>query len=252
MNAAAPQADTPKRPAAPLGVVAGTALAYALVGAAALLLAEPPGFASPLFPSAGIALAAVLCYGRLALAGVLLGSFAVKASLGLMRGTAVPDILLLSLIIGAGAALQAALGAALVRRFVSMPLVLNAPRDIVWFSLLGALLACIVSPSVGIAALWAHGLMVPDVLASNWAIWWVGDSLGVLITTPLVLTLIGRPRADWTARRRTVGIPLLLALGLLAVGMHELNRVDHPASSAYLQGLNKRHPDAAYLHLPLL
>ena len=43
--------------------LAGTAVAYAVVGLASLLLSISPGFASPLFPSAGIALACVLVYG---------------------------------------------------------------------------------------------------------------------------------------------------------------------------------------------
>ena len=37
--------------------LAGTAIAYAVVGWAALWLAIPPGYAAPLYPSAGIALA---------------------------------------------------------------------------------------------------------------------------------------------------------------------------------------------------
>ncbi|MBA4177095.1 MAG: histidine kinase [Leptothrix sp. (in: Bacteria)] len=225
-DSAATQVDARAGRAAALAVAAGTALAYAVVGAAALLLAGPPGFSSPLYPSAGIALAAVLCYGRWALAGTLLGAVAVNAGLGVLRGAALQDAALLALVIGAGAALQAAVGAALVRRFVSMPLVLNAPRDIMRFSLLGGALACFVSASVGTSALWAHGLLAGEDLLSNWATWWVGDSLGVLIAAPLVLVLIGRPRADWRSRRRTVGLPLLLALALMAAGMSELNRVN--------------------------
>ena len=58
-----------------IGIALATALVYALVDAAALLLAGPPGYASPLYPSAGIALAAVLTYGRAAVPGVLLGAF---------------------------------------------------------------------------------------------------------------------------------------------------------------------------------
>ncbi|MDP2005725.1 MAG: CHASE domain-containing protein [Rubrivivax sp.] len=225
-DAPTPAEAQPRHPAAALRVALITALAYALVGAAALLLAGPPGYASPLYPSAGIALATALCYGRAALPGVLLGAFAVNAGLGVLRGAGGLSDLALPLLIGAGAALQAGVGAALVRRFVSMPLVLNAPRDILRFALLGALVACAVSASVAMLALWAHGVLASEVLLSNWLTWWVGDSLGVLIAAPLVLTLIGRPRADWTARRRTLGVPLLLTLGFLAAGMLQLTRLD--------------------------
>ena len=42
----------------------GDGAAYALAGGLGLMLAEPPGYASPLYPSAGIALAATLTFGR--------------------------------------------------------------------------------------------------------------------------------------------------------------------------------------------
>jgi len=51
-----------------------TALAYAVAGQLALWLAAPPAYAAPLYPAAGIALAAVLTYGRRALPGVFLGA----------------------------------------------------------------------------------------------------------------------------------------------------------------------------------
>ena len=213
-------------PPAPWAVAWLTALAYASVGAAALLLAGPPGYASPLYPSAGVALAAVLCFGRAALLGVLLGSFAVNTGLGALRDASGLMSLALPLVIAAGAALQAGVGAALVRRFVSQPLVLNAPRDILRFGVLGAVVACCVSPSVALPALLATGTMTAESWPANWATWWVGDTLGVLIGAPLTLTVIGRPRADWQPRRRTLGLPLLLALALLAAGMLEMARLD--------------------------
>lgn len=224
---APPHEETPPPLPAAWQVVLGTALAYVLVGTVALLLAGPPAYASPLYPSAGIALAAVLSYGRVALPGVALGALVLNAGLGSLRGASGLAGVLLPLVIGVGAALQAGLGAALVRRHVSMPLVLNAPRDILRFALLGALLACLVSASVAVPTLWAGGMLSRETLLSSWGIWWVGDTLGVLIAAPLTLTFIGRPRADWQARRRTLGVPLLLALALLGAGMLELTRLDH-------------------------
>ena len=57
--------------AAPWRVVLATTLAYAFAGAVSLVLAGPPGYAAPLWPAAGIGLAAVLCCGRVALWGVV-------------------------------------------------------------------------------------------------------------------------------------------------------------------------------------
>ncbi|MFZ4860311.1 MAG: MASE1 domain-containing protein [Desulfuromonadaceae bacterium] len=48
--------------------------AYALLGALGLMLAIGPGYASPIFPAAGLALVAALLFSRRALPGIWLGS----------------------------------------------------------------------------------------------------------------------------------------------------------------------------------
>jgi len=134
-----------------------TALAYAAVGWVALMLAGPPGYAAPLYPPAGIALAAVLTWGRPAVLGTLAGAFAVNASLGWLRGQEGLALVVLPFIIGVGAAAQAWVGAWLVHRFVGKPLLLNEPRDIAVAGALGAAVACVTSPSIATLALGAAG-----------------------------------------------------------------------------------------------
>jgi PAS domain S-box-containing protein len=202
--------------------LAGTAIAYAVVGWAALLLAIPPSLASPLYPSAGIALACLLAYGWRVLPGVLVGSFLVNAGIGIeqagfsLAGLAVPAA------IAVGATLQAALAAALVQRFVHRPFTLSEPRDIALFFGLGAVAASLVSCSVATLALWLAGREPIGELAFNWWTWWAGDALGVLIGTPIALTLIGQPRDEWAARRRTVGLTLGIATLLMALGVRQV------------------------------
>jgi PAS domain S-box-containing protein len=224
-SAGSPAGPNGRRPAAWV-VTLATACAYAAVAAVALLLAGPPGYASPLYPSAGIALAATLVYGRAALPGVLLGAFAANAGLGSLRAQTGWAQVQLPALIGLGAMLQAWAGAALLERHVRKPVVLDAPRDIVLAGVLGALVACTVSPSVATPALIAQGVLAGDHWLANWATWWVGDTMGVLIGAPLTLTLIGRPRADWQPRQRSLGVPLLLALTLVAAAIFAMGRVD--------------------------
>ena len=215
-----------------LGIALATALAYAAVGAAALAVAGAPGYAAPLYPSAGIALAAALVYGRVALLGALLGALVVNSGLAVARGQSGLDVLQMSLIIAFGAALQAGVGAALVRRFVSQPLVLNAPRDIALAGLMGALVACVVSPSIATLTLVAVGVVPASGAMANWLVWWSGDTLGVLIATPLALTFIGQPAADWRPRRRTLALPLLLALALSSAALIEAERLHRDRQQA--------------------
>lgn len=192
-------------------------LVYALVAVLALRLILPPGYAAPLYPSAGLALAAMLCWGWRALPGVTLGAMVANVLLSMDRGH--PSLLGPALI-GLGAAAQAWLGACLVRRNAAkteQDLTLTEPKDLASFYLLGAGLSCLISPSVGTAALCLNQAVPLQNLASTWGHWWVGDTLGVLIGAPIALTVLGRPRAAWAPRRITVGLPMLAATLLMAL-----------------------------------
>jgi PAS domain S-box-containing protein len=204
------------RPPAAAAVALLTAFAYAIVGALAVQLATHPGHAVAVYPSAGIALAAACVYGLPAVLGAGLGALAVN--LGLMASTGPLDAAAVaaSLTIGVGAALQALAGRALVLRLVPQPLVLGEFADVLRFYLAGGLLACLVSASVATAALLGFGRLPADMAAGSWTTWWLGDLLGVLLAAPVVLSLVGRPRADWAPRRLALVLPMLLTTVLLA------------------------------------
>src|SRR5512145_2547569 len=101
-----------------------TALAYGLSGWLALCLALAPSYAAPLYPAAGIAFAAAWVYGRPALVAAALGAFGVNLGLSAARGQVDLSALVVPLLIGLGAMLQAWIGCRLVQRFVAQPLTL--------------------------------------------------------------------------------------------------------------------------------
>ncbi|XZG71560.1 ATP-binding protein [Chitinibacteraceae bacterium HSL-7] len=187
-------------------------------GRLALLLAIPPGYASPIWPPAGIALAAVLLFGRRALPTVFLASLALNYAIS--TGSELvwrPSVLLPCALIALGSTAQAVLAAWLCRRFVSageQPK-LARPREILKFFALSGALACVVAPSMGVGSLLALGLMPELAAVQSWLTWWVGDTLGVTIVSPLVLCCLARPRRYWRSRMVTVATPLLFALALL-------------------------------------
>jgi PAS domain S-box-containing protein len=202
-----------------LGATVLTALAYAAVGLMALGLAIPPAYASPLYPSAGIALVAVLVFGWRVSVGVALGALAVNLTTAAMRNGIAISAMWIPLAIAVGAALQALAGAWLVKRFIGANNTLGEPRDIGLFFALGGLLACVVTPSLATLALHLGGALEPGGKSITWLTWWVGDALGVLIGAPIALTLIGRPRNEWAPRRLTVGLTLLLSTGFIAISI---------------------------------
>ena len=198
-----------------------TLLGYLLAGWAALTLAIPPGYASPLYPAAGVAMAGVLIGGWRVLPAVALGAFAVNLSLSPQRADLDMAALLLPLVIGVGAASQAGVGASLLKRHARRPLTLSEPRDLAVF-LLASVASCCLSSGLANTALWLTHTVPTSQLPISLATWWVGDLLGVLIATPVVLCFFGRPRDAWAPRRTIVGLTLVLVTVLLTVGVRQV------------------------------
>lgn len=201
------------------GQVLIVAAAYYVTGRLGLLQAIPPGYATAIWPPSGVALAGLLIFGYHAWPGVALGSFLVNV------GTAAAPLTAVALarsagiaaVIAVGATVQAIAGAALIRRVVGYPSALDEPRDVVRFLVLGGPAACLINASVAVTALAVTGTIHWTDAPANWATWWLGDSLGVLVVTPLLLTFAGMPREAWRTRRLPVGLPLAGIMVLAAL-----------------------------------
>jgi PAS domain S-box-containing protein len=206
----------PSRYLITLLVVAAT---YSLAGRLALWLAIPPGYATPIWPPAGIALAGMLIGGTRIWPGIWLGSMLVNfwtdfdatTPLALLTSVAIPSSLAL------GATLQALAGACLVRRIVGFPTALTQAPEILLFLLLGGPLSCLVSPTIGVTTLAVSGTIPWALFVLSWQTWWVGDTIGVLIVTPLALAWLAESRHTWRRRRLFIALPLVSALALAVV-----------------------------------
>jgi CHASE1-domain containing sensor protein len=192
------------------------AAAYAVAAWLGLWLAIPPGYATATWPASGLALAGVLMGGARVAPGIWVGSFVVNlwTAWDATHAAALLTSVVIPTSIGAGATLQALVGAALVRRWVGFPSPLTRIRDIGAFLLLGGPLSCLVSATVGVTTLAVSGQIPWSLFVMTWWTWWVGDTFGILIATPLVLSWLAEPRAIWHRRRLSVGLPLMGALVL--------------------------------------
>ena len=214
-----------------LGVIC-VAVAYFVVGWAGLLLVIPPGYATAIWPAAGIAVGALIRYGYRLWPGVLLGSFLVNLFTGndLAALPGPTTGVWVALGIGAGAAAHAVIAACFGRRVLARDPGLVRARSICLLLGLAGPLAGMVSATWGVGMLWAAGAVPPGELAFNWATWWVGDTVGVVLVTPLVLIFLSRQRAAWSRRRVAVTVPLALALvaaiaGYVLASNQELARI---------------------------
>lgn len=183
-------------------VVLAVAIAYFISGKLGLMLAIPPGYATAIFPASGVALAAILLWGRWAAVGTWLGSFSINLWTSLAAGHDVTvDSLFMPSCIATGALLQAYFGAVLIQRVLGFPTALDREREIVLFMTLGGPLSCVISATIGVTTLWGAGAISDQNYLSNWGNWWLGDALGVVVAAPIVMTLFAQPRIAWVRRR---------------------------------------------------
>jgi signal transduction histidine kinase len=193
--------------------------AYYGLGKLALLLAIPPGYASAVWPSAGLALAGMLALRYRVWPGIFAGHFLVNLSPSLNATPALPFVasLPLALSIAAGGTLQATLGAFLTRRFVGYPNRLDKEKDIIFFLLLGGPVSCLVGATFGATSLFFLGLVSAADCPFNWFTWWVGDAIGVMLVAPvLVIWAIGRREAPLRRQLSVTGL-LMVMLALVVV-----------------------------------
>jgi signal transduction histidine kinase len=196
----------------PVQFLAGT-LVYLGLGLAGLALAIPPGYASPLFPASGFAVALLLWSGRRAWPAILAGSVLLNLSSGGMSAPQVAAAAGIAL----GAAAQALVAATLVERLAGEHWrTMESPAAIIRTLLAAGPLACLTSASMGVGTLYLAGLIPANNLVFNWWNWFVGDVLGVLVALPLSLTFLLRARSSWRMRQLTLVLPMLVALGAIA------------------------------------
>ncbi|MGX9889550.1 MASE1 domain-containing protein [Streptomyces sp. NPDC002276] len=167
--------------------VAGCYFAAGRLGLLRELVVEGAVF-TPIYPPTGVAVAALLIFGLRVWPGIALGILFVIMSL-------TPSLQPTALVVLAGNTLAPVCACLMLRR-VGFRMDLGRLRDGLALVFLGALTAMLVSASCGVVL-----LVVTDKLASHsfwpvWLGWWVGDAMGVLIVTPLLLML------------RTVRLPL--------------------------------------------
>jgi PAS domain S-box-containing protein len=167
------------------------AIIYFTTAKLGLMLAIPPGNATAVWPPSGIALAAVLWLGYRLWPAVWLGATLVNAMTG------VSPVIATS--IGIGNTLEALLGAFLLRRVADYHGPFEHVRQVFNFVLFAGV-SCLIAATVGTTGLYLEGLLDGLSYLSNWWTWWLGDVVGILVMTPLLLAWGRRFQITWRPR----------------------------------------------------
>lgn len=187
-------------------------IGYIVAGQIGLLIAIPPSNATAVWPASGIALAATVMYGRRVVPGILIGGLLIQtvSILDVTSSDRIMHSILIGSVIAVGGALQAWIGARLVKPVISTDPGLLRERSIFLFYLLAGPVSCLTSASIGMLALWLGDIITLQDMALSWSTWWIGDSIGVFIFAPAVLCLFDRPRDLWKPRINSVAVPLAI------------------------------------------
>lgn len=187
--------------------LAVVALAYWLAALVSLRLALVHGQVTPIWPPTGIALVALLVFGRRVWPSIFLAALAVNLPIG-------PSPLGAAFI-AAGNTLAPLTAAALLQR-AGFRIELDRLRDAVAIIVLGALVAMTVSATVGASVLVLSGTVPADGFWSTWAVWWTGDAMGVLLVAPFLISLLPNSRSAAPTPRMAVELAgLLVGVGIV-------------------------------------
>src|SRR5229473_3379044 len=187
-----------------LATAAVLAVVYFCAAKLGLGLAFVHPSATAVWAPTGIALAAFLIFGFRVWPGIFFAAF--------LANLTTAGSVLTSIGVATGNTLEGVVGCYLVTRFARGRHAFERTLDIFKFAFLAGMVSTIVSATVGVTTLSLGGFALWARYGSIWSTWWLGDAVGAVVVTPLVLLWRENPRLNWT-REQIVELALLF-LGL--------------------------------------
>ncbi len=166
---------------------------YFVAGKLGLKVAFVNASATAVWPCTGIALAALLVLGYRVWPAILAGAFLVNIT---TAGTVAT-----SLGIAVGNTLEGITGCYLVTRLAGGLRAFQKAQDIFKFAFFAGMVSTTVSATIGVTTLTLAGFAHWATYGSVWSTWWLGDGVGAVIVTPLVLLWRENPRFDWSRKQ---------------------------------------------------
>ncbi|HXH65898.1 MAG TPA: MASE1 domain-containing protein [Candidatus Limnocylindrales bacterium] len=187
-----------------LAIVTVLAVVYFCTAKLGLRFAFVNPSATALWAPTGITLAAFLIFGFRVWPGAFAGAFFANLT---TAGTA-----LTSIGVATGNTLEGVVGCYLIGRFARGPQAFERAQDIFKFAFLAGIASTAISATIGVASLSLAGFADWREYGPIWRTWWLGDGVGAVVVTPLVLLWKENPRLNWTRKE-------ILELALLFLGL---------------------------------
>lgn len=142
---------------------------------------------SVVWPATGFSLASLLIFGINVWPGIFLGNFSYNMLHLYLNSYTYQKPFFTAFLISLGSLCQALLGNFIARRYCSSGY-LYTVRDVFVFLLFAGLLTCLVSSTIGVISLYFfESMMTRAAFFYTWLTFWIGDSMGIFIFTPLLV-----------------------------------------------------------------
>jgi len=215
----------------PIGLSLIIAVVYFASAELGLSLASLHENVTPVWPATGVAIAALLIFGRRVWPGVFVGALAANL---LTHISFAPSIG-----IATGNTLEALLACWLLQRSRRWERTFKSVGEVMTFVVYAAVLAPLVGATIGSLSLYFGDALDWTRLTSLWLTWWMGDGFGALIVTPLLLSWSTSRRINSRETAEIVSLFVLLLIVVLIV------------FGGWFPGSRQTYP-LAYLCLPCL
>lgn len=216
-----------------LGLLGGVAVAYFLAAELGLSLASVHTNVSPVWPPTGIAIAALLIFGRGLWPAILLGALAAN----LWTEVSFP----VALGIACGNTLEALAAVYLLSFRSQFDYSFDSIRNVLKFVLIAVVFSPMIGSTIGNMVLCLGGEAQWAEFGRLWLTWWLGDGFGALIVAPLLLSFATNWKSSLSRQAALEATLLLVALLLVSL----------VSFAGWVPGKDKRYP-IAHLTLPFL
>ena len=215
-----------------LGLAGIVTAAYFFAAELGLSLASVHTNVSPVWPPTGIAIAALLIFGRRLWPAILIGAFLAN----LWTDVSVP----VALGIASGNTLEA-VAASYLLSYRSSSDSFSSIRSVLRFILFAVVVSPMISATIGNVSLCIGGEAQWADFGRLWLTWWLGDGFGALIVAPFLLAW----DLNW---RRHASSRAVIEAAILLTGLFLISLV---AFAGWIPGADKRYP-IAHLTWPFL
>src|SRR6516165_10083703 len=216
-HALAPADDAPRDVMGSILLNLAVFVAYSISGLVVLVFGIGPAKISPIYPPAGIAVAASFIFGPRVLRQSFLASskrFPAAGGASDDAGEVRPRQHRRRCRSNAGSVDIGRLAAATCRHVASV----RAPRDVVIFLVGSCIVAALVGGMVGTLSLWAVGIVPTEQLQITFVTYFLADAAGIAVFGSLILAWYREPRPD--ANILTISLVITSVAILIAASKH--------------------------------